>query len=137
MILLIFIAAAESEEVIGRYMQERGNREQLVILTKGAHPDQTGPRVNKKAIQADLSDSLMKLGTDYIDLYALHRDDPSVSVGEIIEVLNEHVRSGVVRAIGVSNWSWQRIKEANEYAAANGLVGFSFSSPNLKLGQSE
>lgn len=123
----------ESEEVIGRYMQERGNREQMVILTKGAHHDRTGPRVNREAIRSDLETSLKRLQTDYIDLYGLHRDDPAVPAGEVIEILNEHVKSGAVKAIGVSNWTWQRIKEANEYAAANGLVGFTFSSPNLSL----
>jgi aryl-alcohol dehydrogenase-like predicted oxidoreductase len=123
----------QSEEVIGRYMQERGNREDLVILTKCAHHDHNGPRVNKEAIQADLTSSLARLQTDYIDLYALHRDDPAVPAGEVIEILNEHVKAGSIRAIGVSNWTWQRIKEANEYAEANGLVGFSFSSPNLSL----
>lgn len=123
----------QSEEVIGRYMQERGNREHMVILTKCAHHDQNGPRVNKEAILADLTDSLARLQTDYIDLYALHRDDPAVPAGEVIEILNEHIRAGSVRAIGVSNWTWQRIKEANEYADAKGLVGFTFSSPNLSL----
>jgi aryl-alcohol dehydrogenase-like predicted oxidoreductase len=123
----------QSEEVIGRYMQERGNREQIVILTKGAHHDQNGPRVNKEAIRADLTASLERLQTDYVDLYALHRDDPFVPAGEVIEILNEHVKSGAVRAIGVSNWTWQRIQEANDYAASNGLVGFTFSSPNLSL----
>ncbi|MCF2940072.1 aldo/keto reductase [Paenibacillus alkaliterrae] len=123
----------ESEEVIGRYMKERGNREQMVILTKGAHHDRTGPRVSKEAIRADLTHSLARLQTDYIDLYALHRDDPAVPAGEVIEILNEYVKSGAVKSIGVSNWTWRRIKEANEYAAANGLTGFSFSSPNLSL----
>lgn len=123
----------QSEEVIGRYMKERGNREELVILTKGAHHDKNGPRVNREAIRSDLEDSLMRLRTDYIDLYALHRDDPSVPAGQIIEALNEHVASGKVHAIGVSNWTWQRIEEANRYAADHGLVPFTFSSPNLSL----
>ncbi|WP_138753145.1 aldo/keto reductase [Paenibacillus sinopodophylli] len=123
----------QSEEVIGRYMKERDNREYMVILTKCAHHDRNGSRVNKQAIFEDLTDSLARLQTDYIDLYALHRDDPSVPAGEVIEILNEHIQSGKIRAIGVSNWTWQRIEEANEYAAAKGLVGFSFSSPNLSL----
>ncbi|MDQ0111932.1 aldo/keto reductase [Paenibacillus harenae] len=123
----------QSEEVIGRYMSERGNREQIVVLTKGAHHDQHGPRVNREAIRADLKESLKRLQTNYIDLYALHRDDPSVPAGEIIEALNEHVAAGEVQAIGVSNWTWQRIEEANRYAAERGLVGFTFSSPNLSL----
>lgn len=123
----------QSEEVIGRYMQERGNRDEWVILTKGAHHDHNGPRVNKEDIRNDIMISLEKLQTDFIDLYGLHRDDPAVPVGEVVEALNEYVASGTVGAIGVSNWTWQRIQAANEYAAANGLVGFSFSSPNLSL----
>ncbi|MWV42880.1 aldo/keto reductase [Paenibacillus sp. HJL G12] len=123
----------QSEEVIGRYMQERGNRDQLIILTKGAHHDQNGPRVTEKDIRHDLTTSLARLQTDYIDLYALHRDDPNVPAGEVIEILNEYVKSGTVGAIGVSNWTWKRIKEANEYAAAHQLRGFTFSSPNLSL----
>lgn len=123
----------ESEEVIGRYMKERGNREQWVILTKGAHHDQNGPRVSREAIRSDLAKSLERLQSDYIDMYALHRDNPAIPAGEVIEALNEHIISGAVRTIGVSNWSWQRIQEANDYAAAKGLVGFSFSSPNFSL----
>ncbi|KQO18345.1 aldo/keto reductase [Paenibacillus sp. Leaf72] len=123
----------QSEEVIGRYLKERGNREQWVILTKGAHHDQNGPRVSSEAIRSDLNTSLERLQSGYIDMYALHRDDPAVPAGEVIEILNEHVASGAVRTIGVSNWTWQRIKEANDYAAAKGLVGFSFNSPNFSL----
>ncbi|MEC0242586.1 aldo/keto reductase [Paenibacillus dokdonensis] len=123
----------QSEEVIGRYMQERGNRDQLVILTKGAHHDQNGPRVSEQHIRADITKSFERLQTDFIDLYALHRDDPNVPAGEVIEALNEYVKAGTVGAIGVSNWTWQRIQEANEYAAAHQLAGFSFSSPNLSL----
>lgn len=123
----------QSEEVIGRYMKERNNRDQLVILTKGAHHDQNGPRVSERHIREDLMQSLERLQTDFIDLYALHRDDPNVPAGEVIEALNEYVKSGTVGAIGVSNWTWQRIQEANAYAASHGLTGFSFSSPNLSL----
>lgn len=123
----------QSEEVLGRYMKDRGNRDQLIILTKGAHHDQHGPRVTKQHIEADLEVSLRRLQTDYIDMYGLHRDDPAQPVHLIIDALNEHIKAGKVGAIGVSNWTWQRIKEANEYAAANGLVGFSFNSPNLSL----
>lgn len=123
----------QSEEVLGRYMKERGNRDRLVILTKGAHHDANGPRVTPEAIRHDLETSLKRLQTDFIDLYALHRDDPSVPVGPIVEALNEPIRSGKVGAIGVSNWTWRRIQGANDYAAANGLVGFTFSSPNLSL----
>jgi aryl-alcohol dehydrogenase-like predicted oxidoreductase len=123
----------QSEEVLGRYMKERNNRENIVILTKGAHHDAKGPRVNKEAIRQDLSESLERLQTESVDMYALHRDDPNTPVGAIMEALNEHIESGVVEAIGTSNWTWQRLQEANEYAAEHGLTGFSFNSPNLSL----
>ncbi|MBE9913148.1 aldo/keto reductase [Paenibacillus donghaensis] len=123
----------ESEEVIGRYMKERNNRDQWVILTKGAHHDQHGPRVDEESIRHDITTSLARLQTDFIDMYALHRDDPSVPAGEVIEILNEYVKSGIVGAIGVSNWTWKRIQEANDYADDKGLSGFTFSSPNLSL----
>ncbi|TVY10072.1 aldo/keto reductase [Paenibacillus cremeus] len=123
----------ESEVAIGQWLKDRGNRSEVVILTKGAHHNRDGPRVNPQAIASDLSDSLERLGTDYIDLYALHRDDPAVPVSVIIDALNEHIRAGKIKAIGGSNWSVQRLQEANDYAAENGLQGFTFSSPNLSL----
>ena len=127
----------ESEVAIGQWMKERNNREDVVILTKGAHHDQNGTRVNPEAISKDLFESLERLGTDYIDLYALHRDDPNVPVNVIIDALNEHIAAGRIKAIGGSNWTVQRLQEANEYAAANGLVGFTFSSPNLSLAKAK
>ncbi|MCG7380432.1 aldo/keto reductase [Paenibacillus sp. ACRSA] len=123
----------QSEEVLGRYMQERGNRDEIVILTKGAHHNQDGPRVNPDAIRSDLLTSLERLQTPHVELYALHRDDPNVAVGVILEALNEHIEAGKIGAIGASNWTWQRLEEANAYAASHGLKGFTFSSPNLSL----
>jgi 1-deoxyxylulose-5-phosphate synthase len=123
----------ESELAIGKWLEDTGNRDQIVILTKGAHHDHTGPRVNREAITSDLLTSLERLRVDSIDLYGLHRDDPHVPVGHIIEALNEHMEAGRIAAIGASNWTHNRLQEANDYAAAHGLVGFSFSSPNLSL----
>lgn len=125
----------ESEEAIGMWLKERNCREDIVILSKGAHHDQHGPRVNPEAIRSDLLESLERLGTDYIDLYALHRDDPNVPVSVIVDTLNEHIQAGTIKAIGGSNWTAERIQEANEYAAANNLIGFSFNSPNFSLAQ--
>lgn len=127
----------QSEEVIGRYMKEMNNRDQLVIFTKGAHPDRNGVRVNKEAIDHDVSVSLTRLGTDYIDLYGLHRDDPSIPVQHIMDALNEHIEAGRIGAIGASNWTWERIQEANQYAKISGLKGFTFSSPNLSLAKAK
>ncbi|MCM3749803.1 aldo/keto reductase [Paenibacillus pasadenensis] len=123
------------EQVLGQWLAEEGLRDKVVIMTKGAHHDdgEPGPRVRPDAIRKDLTESLERLGTDYVDLYALHRDDPTVPVGPIMEELNEHLQAKRIHAIGASNWSWQRISEANDYAAANGLTGFVFNSPNLSL----
>ncbi|OBZ09488.1 aldo/keto reductase [Bacillus sp. FJAT-26390] len=125
----------DCEQKIGRWLEETGKREQVNIMTKGAHPDdgEPGNRVNAKAINKDVLESLERLRTSYIDLYALHRDDPSVEVGPIMEALNAHVEAGRIHAIGASNWSHERIQEANDYAKTHGLIGFTFSSPNLSL----
>ncbi|WP_035667517.1 aldo/keto reductase [Halalkalibacter akibai] len=125
--------SGKSELAIGQWLKERNNREEVIILTKGAHHDEHGPRVNSEAISKDLHESLERLGTDYVDLYALHRDDEAVPVSDIIDALNSHIKAGRIKAIGVSNWSVQRLQEANEYAESNGLVGFTFNSPNLSL----
>jgi len=123
----------KSETAIGMWLSKPGNREKVVILTKGAHPDKTGPRVNPQAIDHDIRCSLERLKTDTIEMWALHRDDPSVPVEVIIDALNEHIQAGRIQTIGVSNWTCERIDEANRYAKANGLVGFTFSSINLSL----
>src|SRR5690554_2444589 len=119
-------ADGKSEEVIGIWMEENKRRDDIMILTKGGHPNQNGPTVNKKDIDEELKISLDRLRTDYIELYALHRDDPSVPVGEILEILNEHVEAGRIGAFGGSNWSTKRLQEANDYAENNCLVGLSF-----------
>ena len=123
----------KSEQALGMWVEERGNRKSINIWTKGGHPNKDGNRVNKQAIGEELSISLERLRTDYIDLYALHRDDPAVPVGEILEILNSHVEAGRILAFGASNWTWERLQEANRYAAEHGLRGFEFNSPNLSL----
>lgn len=126
-------AGGKSEQAIGMWVTERRNRKEMNIWTKGAHHDNNGPRVNKQAIYDELMISLDRLQTDYVDLYALHRDDTNVPVGTIIEILNEHVEAGRMLALGASNWTHQRLQEANDYAAQHGLIGFAFNSPNLSL----
>ncbi|MFC6332569.1 aldo/keto reductase [Paenibacillus septentrionalis] len=118
----------ESEAVLGRYMEERGNRSELVVLTKGGISS-----LQRSVLHQELTTSLERLRTDYIDLYALHRDDASLTVGEIIDMMNEYIAAGTIHAIGTSNWTPERILAANEYAAQQGLVGFTFNSPNLSL----
>jgi len=125
------------ERTLGRWVRERGVRDQVVIIGKGAHPYDGRQRVTPIDITNDLHESLERLQTDMIDLYLLHRDDPSVPVGPLVEVLNEHQRSGKIGAFGGSNWSPARIQEANDYAAAHGLTPFVASSPNFSLAEQQ
>jgi aryl-alcohol dehydrogenase-like predicted oxidoreductase len=122
-----------SERALGQWLADRGCRDELVILTKGAHHNADRRRVTPEDITCDLKDSLARLRTDYVDLYVLHRDDPDVPVGPIVEVLNEHHRAGRIRAFGGSNWTIPRLEEANAYAASRGLQTFTLSSPHLSL----
>src|SRR5437016_10468483 len=98
----------KSERALGLWMDQRGNRSEIVVLTKGAHHNADRNRVTEFDIASDLHDSLVRLRTDHADLYLLHRDDPAVPVGEIVEWLDEHRRAGRIRAYGGSNWTHER-----------------------------
>ena len=128
-------AGGQSERALGPWANERGLREKVVILTKGCHPSQDRKRVTPFDLAADLHDSLARLQSDYIDIYMLHRDDPSLPVGPIVEALNEHHAAGRIRTFGGSNWRHERIAEANEYAEKKGLIPFTASSPNYGLAE--
>jgi len=117
------------EEILGAWVRSRGVREQVVILDKGAHTPDCFP----DKLTSQLLESLGRLRMDYVDIYMMHRDNPDVPVGEFIDVLNEHVRAGRMRAFGGSNWSSERVEAANAYAAAHGLQGFSAVSNNFSL----
>ncbi|MCW5852088.1 MAG: aldo/keto reductase [Anaerolineae bacterium] len=125
----------DNERTVGRWIRERGLRERIVLIGKGAHHSVDRKRVTPFDITADLFDSLARFGTSYIDLYLLHRDDPSVPVGPIVETLNDHHAAGRIRAFGGSNWTHTRVAEANEYAYAHNLVPFVASSPNFSLAE--
>jgi len=125
----------DSERTFGRWVRERGLRDEVVVIGKGAHHNADRKRVTPSDITADLFDSLARFGFDHVDLYLLHRDDPSVAVGPLVEVLNEHLSEGRIKAFGGSNWTPERLREANEYAAGNDLVPFVASSPNLSLAE--
>ena len=126
-----------AEKSLGDWMQKRGNREKLVLVDKGAHPlpDTVMPRVTPAAIEADIAHSLALLQTDYVDIYLLHRDDPSQPVGPIIETLNDLRERGRLKLLGVSNWTTGRIEAANEYAYEHDLEPFTVSSPNYGLAE--
>jgi 1-deoxyxylulose-5-phosphate synthase len=132
----------DSEKTLGSWLKESGRRNEIVLISKGCHPgvnreDVMGSpwvdRVSPEALEADLSESLERLGVDTIDLYLLHRDDESKPVGPLIEALNKEQARGRIGAFGASNWHVERIVEANQYAAQHELHGFVISSPNLSL----
>lgn len=123
-----------AEKSLGAWIAARNNRESIVLLTKCGNVDLLGNvRINCQVIEKELKKSLETLRTDYIDIYLLHRDDPKTPMEEIMECLNQAKRQGKIRIFGVSNWTRQRIAEANRYAAEHGLEGFSVSSPNYGL----
>lgn len=123
------------EMALGTWINERGIRDEVVILGKGAHPYDGKVRVTPEDITSDLHESLERLGTDVIDLYVLHRDNPDVPVGPIVDVLNKHQQEGKIRQFGGSNWTTARVEAANAYASEHGLNPFTLSSPNYSLAE--
>lgn len=123
-----------NETMLGNWVRERGVRDQVVILAKGAHPYGHN-RVTPEDIESDLTESLRRQRSDYFDLYVLHRDDPAVPVGPIVEALNKHKDAGKIGAFGGSNWTYTRIQEAQNYAATNNLTPFAVTSPNYSLAE--
>jgi len=114
-----------SEELIGEWLRESNMRDQMVIVSKGLNHDLTRKsRYSEKNLWQDLNQSRDALGCETLDLYFLHRDDCQIPVGEIMEMMAPIVTSGAARAIGASNWSIERIEEANEYAIKHNLPEF-------------
>jgi aryl-alcohol dehydrogenase-like predicted oxidoreductase/predicted dehydrogenase len=122
-------AGGLSEKMLGYWIKNRGIREQVVILDKGAHT----PDCNPEALVRQLQESLTRLQTDYVDIYMLHRDNPYIPVGEFMTALNEQKNAGHIRVFGASNWSLERIEEANAWAKMHGMSGFSAISNNFSL----
>ena len=117
---------SRSEKKLGSWI-ERNGREDLIICTKGGHYDFDAPdvsRVTPEQLIRDLKESLEYLQTDYIDIYMLHRDNPELPVGEIMDCLNTFVQEGRVRYLACSNWTARRTAEANEYAEKKGKAPF-------------
>ena len=113
-----------SESTIGEWLRSRGLRDRIIIATKGGHPRGDSGEfgdLSRPEIEKDLGQSLERLGVDYIDLYWLHRDQPTRPVSEIMEMLADIRSSGRIRAYGASNWETERIDAANAYAQAPDL----------------
>jgi 1-deoxyxylulose-5-phosphate synthase len=104
-------SAGSSEEITGRALKDFADREDVVLATKvhgRMRPGPNGAGLSRKAVLAELDASLTRLGTDYVDLYQVHRWDPHTPIEETLEALDSCVRSGKVRYLGASSmWAWQ------------------------------
>lgn len=129
--------AGASEKTVGRWLSSH-RRESVFLGTKGGIMPRgynaTRGNLEEEHLEKDLSASLAALRTEYIDLYWLHRDDLRYTAGEIVERMNRWIQQGKIRYYGVSNWSTERIQEANAYARAHGLQGICASQIQYGLG---
>jgi aryl-alcohol dehydrogenase-like predicted oxidoreductase len=124
-----------SEDTMGGWFAAGAPRDDVVIITKcGLSPECVLPDANFAGMMRDeLATSLRVIGTDYIDIYMLHRDNQQKPVGEILEPLNEALDEGAIHSIAASNWEYRRLEEANEYADKRGLRTFAVVSNNISL----
>ena len=124
----------ESEEMIGKWVKARGNRDKVLIATKlGVEvvPGESGlsPAYMRKAVER----SLKRLNTDYIDLYQSHRDDPDTPIEATLEAYQQLIKAGKVRAIGASNFTPARLEESLKVSAAKGLPRYETLQPWYNL----
>jgi aryl-alcohol dehydrogenase-like predicted oxidoreductase len=126
----------ESEIVLGRVIAELGKRDEVVLATKLFYPTRPGPNgrgLSRKAVFASIDGSLKRLGTDYVDLYQIHRWDPDTPIEETMEALDDIVKMGKVRYIGASSmFAWQLCK-AQHIATQSGRTRFVSVQPHYNL----
>ncbi|MYX36448.1 MULTISPECIES: aldo/keto reductase [unclassified Streptomyces] len=116
-------SGGESETVIGSWLAKRGRRDDVLVATKvGSHPDFKG--LKAATVKAAAEESLRRLGTDRIDLYYTHYDDPETPVEEIVTALDGLVREGKVRHVAASNISPERLAASLEFADREGLTKY-------------
>lgn len=119
------VGAGESERIVGKVL--KGRRERVVLATKGAwqmtetmRPNAFG--LSRTYLSTEIEASLRRLGTDYIDLYQCHVYDPYTPLEETLRVLDDFVRAGKIRYVGVSNWDGWHVVQANLHARQFGLT---------------
>ncbi|MEH1963847.1 MAG: aldo/keto reductase [Nostoc sp.] len=124
----------ESETILGKWLKQRGHRDQVVIATKvGNDMGVKGKGLSRKHIQEAVEDSLHRLQTDYIDLYQSHIDDENTPLEETLETYAELIRQGKVRAIGASNYSAERLLQALEISLKHGYPRYESLQPRYNL----
>jgi hypothetical protein len=111
----------ESETIIGEWLKRRGRRDDVLIATKVGLEE----GLASKTIAQGIENSLRRLGTDYIDLYYSHKDDPDVPLEETLSAFDALVKAGKVRALGASQIEAERLRQALSISAANGLASYS------------
>ncbi|MGW7265010.1 aldo/keto reductase [Streptomyces sp. NPDC054842] len=125
-----------SEEIVGRVLGDLARRDEVVIATKvnGAmHQGPNGRGLSRKAIMTEIDNSLRRLGTDYVDLYQIHRWDPATPVEETMEALHDVVKAGKARYIGASSmYAWQ-FSKAQYTARLNGWTRFASMQNHYNL----
>ncbi|MGV9380400.1 aldo/keto reductase [Nonomuraea sp. NPDC003707] len=126
-----FYLGGQAERRLGRWIANRGIRDDVVVIGKGAHT----PDCDPDGLTRQLLESLERQGTGHLDVYLLHRDNEDIPVGEFVDVLNRHADAGLVRIFGGSNWSIRRVDEANAWARAHGKRGFSLLSNYFGLAE--
>ncbi|WP_375492984.1 aldo/keto reductase [uncultured Jatrophihabitans sp.] len=130
-------SAGSSGEITGRALRDFADRDEIVLATKVFMPvDGDGPNskgLSRKAIFAAIDASLQRLGTDYVDLYQIHRWDPTVPIEETLEALHDVVKAGKARYIGASSmWAWQFAK-ALHTSDAHGWTRFTTMQDHYNL----
>jgi aryl-alcohol dehydrogenase (NADP+) len=120
-------SAGSSEEIVGKWLGEMARREDVVIATKvhgRMRPGPNGAGLSRKAILHEIDASLTRLGTDYVDLYQIHRWDPEVPIEETLEALHDVVKAGKARYIGASSMASWQFAQALYTADLNGWTRF-------------
>ncbi|WP_293957682.1 MULTISPECIES: aldo/keto reductase [unclassified Sphingobacterium] len=124
----------QSEEIIGKWLKSRGNRQEIVIATKvGSETREHGYDISKKHILKSADDSLRRLGVDHIDLYYTHFDDKVTPVEETLSAYDELIKAGKIRYIAASNLSPTRLIESFDAAEKNGLPKYVALQPHYNL----
>lgn len=129
-----------SEEILGRALKDFGRREELVVATKVNGPMRAGPNakgLSRKSIMTEVERSLGRLGTDYIDLYIVHRWDPVTPIEETMEALHDIKKAGKVRYLGASSMAAWQFQKALYVAEKNGWTRFASMQNHYNLIQRE